>query len=466
MKTYEVVVIGGGPGGYTAAIRAAQLGGSVCLVEKGELGGTCTNRGCIPTKALAASAHALRRVKESTTLGVRLPPGEVGFDFAAAARRRDEVVATLRDGIAKLLKANRVDRVAGTAQRITPGRVEVTGADAATIEIAGKAILVATGSQPATIPALPVDGRMVITSDELLTQRTLPRRLAIVGGGVIGCEFASILHAFGCEITVVELLERLLPGLEPALATLLQRAFKRAGIRVLTKTVIEGVHASPGGVTVQLPGGERLEVDQVLVSVGRRPATSGLGLEDCGVRLDHGRVQVDEQLFTGIEGLWAVGDAVGRTWLAHTAAKEGEVAAACALGRPERMAYTAIPAVVFTEPELALVGLNASEAKSRGLEVETGSFFYGASGKALCDGTTEGKVELVTERGSGKILGGFVVGEHAGTLIAEVSLAVDRGLTARQIAEAVHAHPTLPEMVMEAAADSFARAIHKAPARR
>jgi dihydrolipoamide dehydrogenase len=462
MKTYDVVVIGGGPGGHTAAVRAAQMGGSVCLVEKAELGGTCTNRGCIPTKVLARCAHTMITVRRAAELGIAVASAP-RLDFGRVAQRRDAVVATLRDGIGKLLKAHAIDVLTGVGRLIGPHRVTVT--DGTETELTARSIIVATGSIPAGLPTLPVDGRRVVTSDELLADDTLPRSLVVVGGGIIGCEFASIYRTMGVEITIVELLDRLLPNMDPTFGKILQRSFKKAGIRVLTKTSVQGVAPSSAGTSITLGNGEQLEVERVLVSVGRSANTRGIGLEESGVKLERGMIQVDEHLYTGVDGIYAVGDAVGKTWLAHTASREGEVAAACALGESATMRYNVVPAVVFTDPELASVGLMAKAATERGIAVDEGVFHYGASGKALCDGIGDGRVEIVAARDNGKIIGGLVVGEHAGILIAEIAVAIDRGLTARELSEVIHAHPTLPEMIREASADTYGRAINRAPGR-
>ncbi|NMB75216.1 MAG: dihydrolipoyl dehydrogenase [Myxococcales bacterium] len=461
MKTFDVAVLGGGPGGYCAAIRAAQLGATVALVERDALGGTCTNRGCIPTKALSASAVMLGRMRSSEELGIRLP-AMPELDFGRVAARRDQVVATLREGIEKLLRAHKVELFRTSGTLAGPGKIALAGNPPAVIE--ARRIILATGSAPVRLPNLPVDGERVVTSDEILSQKSLPRRLAVVGGGVIGCEFASIYRAFGVEVTVVELLERLLPTMEAVLGKTLERAFKKAGIQVFTATRVEGY--DPGAGVLRLAEGKTLPADMVLVAVGRRPRSDGLGFAECGVQIERGRVVADERMATGAEGVFAVGDVVGRNWLAHTAMREGEVAAACALGHPERMRYGVVPAVVFSEPEIAVVGLQPAEAEAKKVDFAEGTFFYGASGKALCDGAAEGKVGLLAEPGGGKVLGGWVIGEHADVLIAEIALAVDRGVSARELADVIHAHPTLPEMIKEAAADCFGMAVHKAPARR
>ncbi|MBN2498715.1 MAG: dihydrolipoyl dehydrogenase [Deltaproteobacteria bacterium] len=457
---YDLVVIGGGPGGYTAAIRASQLGSRVALVEQAELGGTCTNRGCIPTKALAATAHLLARCQAADEMGVRVE-GRVSLDFARAAARRDEVVATLRGGIEKLIAAHGVALIRGRGRLAGAGAVRV-GED----EYRARSVILATGSTPAELPSLPFDGQRVLSSDHLLAAAELPGSLAIVGGGVIGCEFASIYRAFGVEVCVIELLDRLLPTLDPALSRALAKTFRQAGIRVLTGTAVQGVEQSERGVSLRLPDGGSLDAEQVLVATGRRALSADLGLEQLGVDCERGCVTADDRMRTSAEGVYAIGDLVGRTWLAHAAAREGEVAAACALGRDERMSYRAVPSVVYTRPELASVGLMPGRAREQGIELRTGRFLYQASGKALCDGVADGRVEILASADGKKVLGGWVAGHEAGVLIAEIAAAVELELSPAQLADRIHAHPTLSEMLAEAAADTLGRAIHRAPTRR
>jgi dihydrolipoamide dehydrogenase len=462
MKKYDLIVLGGGPGGYTAAIHAAQAGANVCLVEKDFLGGTCTNRGCIPTKALAASAHLLKQTRNAAVMGIN-PGTEVVLDYPKVIERKNQVVEGLREGIRKLLLANKIEIVQGRGRLAGPGRISLDQSDQ---ELTGKSIILATGSQPTALPSMPLSEPYVVTSDQLLEQDDPPSHLVIVGGGVIGCEFASIFHTFGVKVTVIELLDRLLPTMDPSLSSWLTRAFKKAGIQFMTKTAVQGLDVTDEGVVVVLPDGKSIECDRVLVSVGRRSVTSDLGLDQAGIKLQKGSIVTDERMASSLPGVYAVGDAVGMTWLAHTAAKEAEIAASNVLGKDRTMRYWVIPSVVFTDPELACVGLMPSEADDQGIPIRKGRFYYAASGKAQCDGATDGLVEIVTEAGSETILGGWVAGQGAGTLIAEIAVAIRQGLTAYELSEVIHAHPTLPEMIVEAAADSLGKAIHKAPPRR
>ncbi len=463
MNKYDLIVLGGGPGGYTAAIRAAKMGASVALAEKDLLGGTCTNRGCIPTKALAASAHLLARLQTAEEMGISTGTGYF-LKYENVLKRKDRIVATLRDGIEKLLEVNRVEVVRGRGILAGDDRVVIEAPQSR--DLRGKTVLLATGSVPANLPPLPLQAGRVVTSDELLQMEKLPKRLVIIGGGVIGCEFASIYRTFGVEVTVIELLDRLLPTLDKSLSSVVARSFKKKGIQVFTGIGAEGAEVQGTEVVVRLPGGKTLACDLVLVAVGRQAATEGMGIRETGVRREKGCVVVDDHMRTSVKGVYAIGDAVGKTWLAHTAMAEAEVAAACALGQERRMHYDAVPAVIYTDPELACAGLLPGEAKEKGIDIDKGRFYYGALGKAMCDGTTDGHVEIIAEKGGGKVLGGWVAGEQAGTLVSEITLAVGQGMMVADFAESIRAHPTLPEMITEAAFDTRGLAIHKAPTKR
>jgi dihydrolipoamide dehydrogenase len=378
--------------------------------------------------------------------------------------RKERIVSTLRAGIEKLLEANRVELVTGRGILAGDDRVVVEAP--ASRDLRGRAIILATGSVPGLLPVLPQKAGRVVTSDELLVQEKLPKRMVIIGGGVIGCEFASIYRAFGVEVYVVELLDRLLPTLDRTLSSVISRSFRKKGIQIFTGIGAEGVEIKGTEVVVRLPRGKTISCDLVLVAVGRQAATEGMGFKETGIRCDQGCVVADEHMQTSVKSVYAIGDAVGKTWLAHTAMAEAEVAAACALGEACRMRYDAVPSVVFTDPELACVGILPGEAKDKGIEVDKGRFYYAALGKALCDGSTDGHVEIIAEKGGGKILGGFVAGEQAGTLISEITLAVGQGMKAAEFAKSIRAHPTLPEMITEATLDTQGKAIHKAPSKR
>lgn len=455
---YKVVVIGGGPGGYVAAIRAAQLGASVALVEKGEVGGTCLNRGCIPTKALSAGAGVVRTVSRAGEFGVGT--GEVTIDLGRLIDRKNRVVARLVQGVQFLLKKNKVELIKGTARLAGRGVVAVDGPEGPR-ELAAENIILATGTDPALISAFGYDGDRVITSDEALNLAAVPPRLLIIGGGVIGCEFASIFSALGSKVSVVELMPTILPLMDREVARQLQGLFKRQGITVRAGARIQGVARRPESVTAVLEGGEEIEADIALISIGRVMRLKGLGLEDAGVALgERGEVLVDERMQTSVPGVYAVGDITGKAMLAHLASAQGLVAAENIMGGHRAMDYRVVPACVFSHPEVGSAGITSQEAESAGIKVKTGKFSFIASGKAQAMGETEGFVKVLADPDTDLILGVHIVGPHATDLIAEAAAAMQAGFTAGQLAGTIHAHPTLAEAVMEASGAVHGMGIH------
>jgi len=463
MSDYDVVVIGGGPGGYVAAIRGAQLGARVCLVEKERVGGTCLNRGCIPTKALYTSARLLTSTREAHRLGV--DTGRVTFDLARAVSRKDAVVEKLVAGVEQLLRANKIEVFRGFGRLEKPGTVQVEGDDGVR-EVRAKKIIIATGSDPATLPGIEVDGDDVVTTTGALNFTRLPESLLIIGGGVAGCEFATIFAAFGSRVIVVEYLPTLLPTEEARISRVVAKSFGDKGIEVHTGLAVDGVEKVPEGVKTTLSDGSHFVTGKVLVTTGRSYNTDRLGLEEAGVEISEGRVVVNDRMETKVKGVYAIGDVVGGILLAHVASREGIVAVNNALDREMKMDYTAIPSAVFTDPEIGSVGLKESEAKERGMEVTVGRFPYGANGKALSMGEENGFVEVVVDKATDRVVGCSIVGAHATDIIGEAALAVKAGLTTAEIIETVHAHPTLPEIFLEAVEDSHGLAIHKVGRRR
>jgi len=463
MSDYDVVVIGGGPGGYVAAIRGAQLGARVCLVEKERVGGTCLNRGCIPTKALYTSARLLASIREAHRLGV--DTGHVSFDLARAVSRKDAVVEKLVAGVEQLLRANKVEVIRGFGRVEKRGTVRVEGGEGIQ-EVKAKSIIIATGSDPASLPGIEVDGHDVVTTTEALAFTRLPESLLIIGGGVAGCEFATIFTAFGSRVIVVEYLPTLLPAEEGRVSRIVAKSFAEKGMEIHTGVAVDGVETVQGGVKTTLSDGRQFVTEKVLVTIGRSYNSDRLGLERAGVKISEGRVAVNERMETNVKGIYAIGDVVGGVLLAHVASKEGIVAVNNALDREMKMDYTAIPSAVFTDPEIGSVGMKESEAKERGMEVTVGRFPYGANGKALCMGEENGFVEVVVDKATDRVVGCSIVGAHATDLIGEVALAVKAGLTTADIIETVHAHPTLPEIFLEAVEDSHGLAIHKVGRRR
>ena len=464
MKTFDLAVIGAGPGGYVAAIRAAQQGACVCLIEEDRVGGTCLNRGCIPTKALYSTARTLRQVNAAEVHGIHC--SEVSFDFPTAMQRKDKVVSQLVGGIEQLLKGNRVDLFRGQAfikdrESISIRRQGVVG------HIKASKIIIATGSLPLTPKALPVDEKNILTSTGILAIKELPRHLLVIGGGYIGCEFAGIFASCGSQVTVVEALPQILTFSDRQVVRDVEKGFRELGVEVLTDTSVEQLKATGSSVHATLAGGRDLEVDKALVAIGRRPNSDNLGLEELGVDLDdRGAIKVDDRLRTNIENIYAIGDVTGGIQLAHVASYQAEVAVANILGGDETVDYRVVPSSIFTHPEIGQVGMTEAQCKEKGIEVDIGRFAYQASSKALCDGETVGSVKLIAARDDGRILGAHIAGEEASTLIAEVASAMAAGMSAKRLADVIHAHPTLPEIIKEAAEDVTGLAVHKIGRRR
>lgn len=464
VSKFDLVIVGGGTGGYVCAIRAAQLGLKAALVEKDRLGGVCLNWGCIPTKALLRCAGVYRQTRRLAEFGVCID-GKVSIDLATMMARKKKIVETLVGGVENLLAGHRVEVLNGAARLTGPRQVAVALADGSQTVLETRNIVVATGSVPARPPILGLDLPGVVTSKGMLSLDTVPRRLAIIGGGVIGIEFATLWSALGAEITALEMLPHILPPVDRKLAKRYQVILRQQGIDVKTKARVEEVSPGENGLTIHYTLRDRpetVEADLVLNATGRVPFSEGLGLDELGVARQGGRVPVDDRLATNVPGIYAVGDVTGEVLLAHVAGRQGEVAAEVIAGHDSRMDYRAVPNVVFSAPEIAGVGLTSQEAKERGIPVKEGTFPFSASGKALTQGETEGQVRLLCEPGSGRVLGLHVMGPGASDLVAEGALAIQLGATAKDIAETIHAHPTLPEAIAEAArVVALGEAIHQ-----
>jgi dihydrolipoamide dehydrogenase len=451
----HVLVLGGGPAGYVAALRAAQLGAQVTMVEAREVGGTCLNRGCIPTKAMVASVERLRLAREGAAFGVR--SAEVSIDFAAIAAHMEQSTSTLREGVEHLLKARKVEVV--RAHGRLAGARSVALDDGSLLE--GEAVILASGSEPARLPVFS-DPR-VMTSDEILRLTAVPASLAVVGGGAIGCEFASIFAGLGSQVTIIEMLEQLLPGEDKRAARTLQQAFRKAGIEVRVGTTVEEMTGGgEGDVVLRLAGGDQVSAECVLVSVGRRPLSRGLGYEEAGVQLDRaGFVVTDDTLRTAVDGVFAAGDVAGPPLLAHWAYHEGALAAENAVtGARLEVDRRIVPACVFSHPEVASCGLTEDRAAAAGLEVEVASLRFNGNSKAVIEAENDGYVRIVTERGSGVVLGASLVGPKVTELVHEIALAAQQRLPLQAIAETIHAHPTLSETIGEAALAGLGRGFH------
>jgi dihydrolipoamide dehydrogenase len=464
----KVLVLGGGPAGYVAAGRAAQLGAEVTVVEAREIGGTCLNRGCIPTKAMVAGAARLHEARRAAEYGVQV--GEVGLDFAAFMARKEAATTQLRDGVAHLLKARKVQVVAGRATLAGSGRLALAPgavlADGTVLaeggELEGDAVILASGSEPVRMGLFDWSDPRVMTSDELLRIEEVPAGLAIVGGGVIGCEFASVFSRLGSEVTVIEMLPQLLPGEDQRVGRTLQQAFKKAGIAVHVKTAVEAAEAGAAGVTLRLAGGTEVTAERVLVAVGRRPVSAGLGYEEAGVEIGPGGfVVTDESCRTTLDGVFAAGDVAGPPLLAHWAYHQGAVAAENAVtGGNLHCDRTLIPSCTFSSPEVASCGITEDRAKAEGIAHEVAHVRFNGNSKAVCDGDAEGFVRIVCAPGGGKVLGASLIGPHVTELVHELALAAHNGLTLEDVAATIHAHPTLSEAVAEAALGGLGRGVH------
>lgn len=455
---YDVVIVGGGPGGYVAAIRGAQLGLSVALVEKDQVGGTCLNRGCIPTKALAHTAEVMEAAKRGAELGLAIP--EVGIDFARVMSRKDRVTARLRGGVSLLLKRRKVDVVRGEGRLAGPGTVEATSADGSSVRVEARNVLIATGSEPVAPRIFGHDGVNVITSEEVLKLTSMPASLLIIGAGVIGCEFASIFRSFGSEVTLVDIMPNILPMVDDDAAAAVRASFQKRGIAIHTGAKITGVHVVDGMVEAATESGDVFRAERAVLSVGRRPFTGGVGAADVGIELGRaGEIIVDSHMRTNVPGVWAIGDVTGKMQLAHVASAQGMVAAANIAGGNREMDYFAVPNCIFTSPEVAAVGVTERGAQESGIEHKIGKFPFVACGKAVAMGESEGFVKVIADA-AGRVIGGTVVGPHASDLIAEITLAVSRGLKLDDVAHTIHAHPTLAEAVCESAEDALGMAIH------
>ena len=457
---YDLAIIGGGPGGYVAAIRAGQLGRRTVLIEKDELGGLCLNWGCIPTKALLHNAELIYLLQRSREWGLEL--GEVRADWPKAVERSRQVVKRLVTGVAFLMRKHGVEVIKGEASFTGPRTLQVQP-DGRQVE--ADAIIIATGSAPRPVPGIELDRERVITNYEAVVLPTLPPSWVIVGGGASGLEFAYIFRSYGCEVTIVELTDRLLPLEDEEVSAELRKALERDGLRILTQSRVTGIERTQEGLAVGIatPQGEqRLEAGRMLLAAGYRPYTDGLGLEAAGVQTDErGFVRVDERMQTNVPGIYAIGDVAGPPLLAHAAMDRGVLAAEAIAGLPfQRFVPENVPRACYCEPQAASVGLTERQARERGYQVKVGRFPYRANGKALSMGETTGFVKAVVDADSGQILGVHLLGVQASELLGEATLAVVLEERAQTIGRISHAHPTLSEMIKEAALAAQEQAIH------
>ena len=467
-NSYDVVIVGAGTGGYVAAIRAAQLGRRVAVVERQtSLGGTCLIWGCIPTKALLEHAHAFKVVQNAKEWGVVVPQGTPAIDMRQVHARKDKIVSGLTRGVEFLFKKNKIDWIRGTA-RLTRGGVDVFEGDKQTLR--AEQIVVATGSSPRSVPGIELDGTRIITSDEAIHLSEVPKSLVILGSGAVGVEFASIYRRFGSDVTVVELLPRLVPGEDEAVSTELEKSFRKQGIKTLTGTRVTGASVSPRGVDLEarMPDGrsQTLTADIVLVATGREPVTKGLGAEELGLRMEKGYVTVDAAYRTSVANVAAIGDVIAleglaHPQLAHVSSAEGILVAERLAGQEIRpLNYDHVPRCTYCDPEIGSVGLTEAEATHKGYDVRVGTFPFGVLGRAKMAGETEGFVKIVADRKYDEVLGVHMIGPRSTELIAEAVLALRLECTVEELVRTIHAHPTFSEAIGEAAHATHGAPIH------
>jgi dihydrolipoamide dehydrogenase len=468
---YDVVVIGAGTGGYVAAIRAAQLGLRTAVVERSpSLGGTCLNLGCIPTKALLEHAHVLKLAQESAEWGISFGAASVKptIDLARVHTRKNKIVTGLTKGVEFLFKKHKIDWVKGTARLAAGGRIDISGPNATTLS--AREIVIATGSAPRSIPGVEIDGRAIVTSDEAVHVPAIPKSIAILGSGAVGVEFASIFSRFGSEVTLIELLPRIVPNEDEAISAELAKAFRKRGVTIRTGTTVTSARVTSEGVSITMEHAERtsetLTVEKVLVATGRRPVTDGLGAVEAGLVLDRGFVKVDDLLRTNIPGMSAIGDVIttgtrAHPQLAHLSSAEGILVAERIAGRDvQPINYDQVPSCTYCEPEIGSVGLTEREAAERGFDVNVGTFPFGVLGRAKIVGETEGFVKIVSEKRYDEVLGVHMIGARATELVAGAAAALRLESTVEELVRTIHPHPTMSEAIGEAAHAAHGGAIH------
>ena len=459
----KVAVIGGGPGGYVAALKAAMLGAEVTVIEKNKLGGTCLNVGCIPTKALLASSDVLRTVKEAKNFGINVE-GEIKPDFEAIVARKQKVTDELVAGIQFLFDKRGVKKIDGFGKLIDKNTIEVTKDDGSVEEVKADKIILANGSIPTVFPFMPYNGKNVITSDEVLSLEKLPKSMVIIGGGVIGSEIGQFYSSLGTKVTIIEVLPQILGRMDSDGAKALARQFKKDKIKVMCNVATDSFEVSDDIVKLNLNNGKSLEAEVVLLCTGRKPNLANSGVAEAGVKMtDRGFIEVNEYMETNLDGVYAIGDIIPGAMLAHVASAEGMVAAENAVkGNSETVNYKSIPSCVYTEPEVAGVGKTEDELKAEGVEYHVGKFDFRGLGKAKAIGKIQGFIKVLVDKDD-VIIGATLVGPHCTDLLTELSLAVGLGLKAKDVGKVIHAHPSLSEGIMEALHDVHGECVHSVP---
>jgi dihydrolipoamide dehydrogenase len=456
---FDVVVIGTGPGGYVAAIRAAQLGLKTAVVERDELGGTCLNWGCIPTKAWIVTAHLYEQIRRAKEFGIEVGEPKIRWDWLVD--RKNKVVKQLTGGVKTLLTGRQVEIFRGSARLVSANKIQVTTPGAANTEITTDHVILATGASASMPPGFALDGERVITSKEALDLSHQPKRVAVLGGGVVGCEFACFFAALGTQVTLIEMLPRLVPAEDDEIAQALEREMKKQKIALHLNAKVEGMKDSNGAIALALAGGKSVEADTVLVATGRRPFSADLGLEALGAaRGDRGKIVVNDRLQTSVKNVYAIGDVTDIKQLAHFASAQGKAAAETIAGHAAQTNWRAVPAATFTSPEIASVGLTEREARAEGRQLKIGRFPFRAHGRNIADAETAGFVKLIGDAKTDQVLGAHIIGAKASEIIHECSLAIAADLNLHDLAQAIHAHPTVTETIGEAAEDAESLAIH------
>jgi len=453
MDKYDISILGAGPGGYVAALYAAQHGLNICLIEEDKVGGVCLNYGCIPTKTLVKTAEMLSDLKQSSNIGIKVD----GFnlDFNQTIKRKNEVVEKQKKGIEALLKSRKVELKIGRGEFIDRNTIKI-GADS----IRSDYSIIATGSRSSDIPCAKVDGINILSSKEMLSLESVPKDLVIIGGGAIGCEFANIYRGFASRVIIVEMMERLVPGLDAEFSKRLESALKKKGIEIFTEARAESISYDNNRVTVTISNGKVINCDKVLVCAGRRPNVENIGLENAGVACDKGGIKVDDTLKTSADNIYAIGDCIGGYMYAHVASYEGIIAVNNIVGKKQKADYRVVPSCIFTNPDIASCGINEDTAKNNNLNFGVSKFYFRSLGKAHVVDKTEGLVKMVYDKKTKKILGMDIMGESASDLIGEAALAIRKEMTYEDVINTIHAHPTMPEAILETCHIANGKPIH------
>lgn len=460
IKNTDIAILGAGPGGYVAAIRAKKLGLDVIVIEKENLGGVCLNWGCIPTKTLAHTVEVIETIKKSGELGINISGMEI--NFGKVIERKDKVVNIQRGGLEYNFKKNGIEIVRGSGKLVSQNKIAVKGNDGTEIEVNAKNIILATGSHASSVPPFILDNEGILDNIGILSLKELPESMLVVGGGVIGCEFSGIFSTLGTKVTIVEIMPKILLNEDEEVSELIKKVFAKKGINIYTGVTVKEVKKTGSQHTCMLSNGESITVDKILISVGRKPSTEGIGLEETGVELDNkGFIAVDKYLRTSVKNIFAIGDVIGGYQLAHVASAEGLAVIDNIKGKNKEMDYHVVPRAIFTLPEIGTVGLSKKQAEEKGYKVCTGMFPFKNSGKAFVVQETEGFIKIFTDSSTGEILGSTMIGPRASDLVHEIAVAMHGELPVGYIADTIHAHPTLAEAVMESAEDCFGLATHK-----